>query len=177
MLEALLQFCLRLCPKPLKRLWDKYESVWRYCYYGAWTTVVSMITRFAGMAIFERAGMPVEQSALASGLNTTISQIITITFAFYLNKKYVFHSETKEKRDLIHEILTFYGARGASFFLDLGLNELPVLFGWGKKGVIIMFLLSQIIILAANYLFSKLVVFRKGSEKNQPENQTGKQNP
>ena len=161
MLEKLLLFVLKLLPKPLKELWDKHESLWRYCYYGAWTTVVSMITRFAGLVIFERAGMPVDQSWLASGLNTTISQLIAITFAFYVNKKYVFHSETKEKNDLIHEILTFYGARGASFFMDLGLNELPVLFGWGKKGVIIMFLLSQIIILAANYVFSKVVVFRK----------------
>ena len=82
MLEKLLQFVLKLLPKPLKKIWDKNESLWRYCYYGAWTTVVSMITRFAGMLIFERLGMPVEQSALASGLNTTVSQIITITFAF-----------------------------------------------------------------------------------------------
>ena len=161
MLEKLLLFVVKLLPKPLKKIWDKNESLWRYCYYGAWTTVVSMITRFAGMLIFERMGMPVEQSALASGLNTTVSQIITITFAFYVNKKYVFYSEAKGKSDLMHEILTFYGARGASFFMDLGLNELPVLFGWGKKGAIIMFLLSQIIILAANYLFSKVVVFRK----------------
>ena len=165
MLEALLQFVLKLCPEFLRKIWYKNESLWRYCYYGAWTTVVSMITRFAGLFIFERAGMPIDQSALASGINTTVSQIITITFAFYVNKKYVFHSESKEKSNLIHEILTFYGARGASFFLDLGLNELPVLFGWGKKGVIIMFLLSQIIILAANYLFSKLVVFKKGAEE------------
>ncbi len=169
MLEKLLQFVLKLLPKPLKKIWDKNESLWRYCYYGAWTTVVSMITRFAGMLIFERLGMPVEQSALASGLNTTISQIITITFAFYVNKKYVFYSEAKEKGDLMHEILTFYGARGASFFMDLGLNELPVLFGWSKKGAIIMFLLSQIIILAANYLFSKVVVFRKKDNASEKE--------
>lgn len=163
MLEKLLQLILKKMPKPLKKLWDQYENIWRYCYYGFWTTVVSMVTRFAGMVIFESAGMPIDQSALASGINITVSQLITITFAFYLNKKYVFYSETKNKRDLIHEILTFYGARGASFFMDLGLNELPVLFGWGKKGVIVMFLLSQVIILAANYVFSKVVVFRKGA--------------
>ncbi len=41
MLEALLQFFLKLMPKPVQNLWYKYESVWRYCYYGAWTTVNS----------------------------------------------------------------------------------------------------------------------------------------
>ncbi len=171
MLEALLQLILKKLPKSLKNLWDKYESLWRYCYYGVWTTIVSMITRFAGLVIFERAGMPIDQSALASGLNIIISQLITVTFAFYVNKKYVFHSEVKEKNDLIHEVITFYGARGASFFLDLGLNELPVLLGWGKKGVIIMFFLSQVIILAANYVFSKVVVFKKGTVQSKTQDE------
>ncbi len=171
MLEALLQLVLKILPKPLKKLWDKYENIWRYCYYGLWTTVVSMITRLVGMVIFESAGMPIDKSALASGLNITISQIISVTFAFYVNKKYVFYSDEKEKSKLLREILTFYGARGASFFMDLGLNELPVLLKWGKKGVIIMFFLSQFIILAANYVFSKLVVFKKNTaqEKKQAE--------
>ena len=48
MLEALLQFVLKLLPKPLKKLWDKYENTWRYCYYGAWTTIVSIITKLIG---------------------------------------------------------------------------------------------------------------------------------
>ena len=164
MLEKLLQFVLKLLPKPLKNLWDKYENIWRYCYYGAWTTVLSYITKFAGMWIFERLGMPIETHAVANAANTIISWIICATFAFVMNKKYVFYSESKEKGDLLHEILTFYGARLTTVLIEVGLNELPVIFNWGKTGVIVMILISQFIVLAVNYVFSKLVVFRRKSD-------------
>lgn len=167
MLEALLQFVLKLLPKPLKNIWDKYESVWRYCYYGAWTTVVSILTKLIGNWIFSLAGIAVSDSPVPNGINTTVSWIITVTFAFIVNKKYVFHSETKEKGDLTHEVLTFYGARFVTYFLELGLMELPVLFKWGNTGYIIMTIASQFIILAINYVFSKLVVFKKGAEQAQ----------
>ncbi len=166
MLEALLQFVLKLLPKPLKKLWDKYESVWRYCYYGAWTTVISIITKLLGKWLFGLAGISLSESPVPNGINTTISWIISATFAFIVNKKYVFHSNTTEKSDLTHEILTFYGARFATFFLDLGLMERPVLFPWGDTGYIIMTIASQFIILALNYVFSKLVVFKKGAAQS-----------
>ena len=165
MLEKLLQFVIKLLPKPLRRLWDKYESIWRYCYYGAWTTLLSIITKWIGKYLFGLAGINVADRPLANGIVTTVSWIICVTFAFYVNKKYVFHSETKERGDLIHEILTFYGARLVSFFLEIALMELPVIFKWGDTGYYIMTVVSQFIILAINYVFSKLVVFRKGSEQ------------
>ena len=105
MLEALLQFVLKLLPKPLKNLWDKYESIWRYCYYGAWTTVVSIITKLIGKWCFGLADISLVKNAFANGINTAISWIITVTFAFIVNKKYVFYSETTEKHDLLHEVL------------------------------------------------------------------------
>lgn len=165
MLEKLLQFVLKLLPKPLKKLWDKYESIWRYCYYGAWTTVLSILTKQAGKYLFRLAGISVADQPVPNGINTAVSWIICVTFAFYVNKKYVFHSETKESGDLKHEILTFYGARGVSFFLELALMELPALLHWGDLGYNIMTVASQFIILAINYVFSKLVVFKKGSEQ------------
>ena len=169
MLEALLQFVLKRLPKSLKELWDKYENVWRYCYYGAWTTLLSMLTKWLGKYLFGLAGYSIADQAIPNGINTAVSWIICATFAFYVNKKYVFHSMTTDRGDLKHEILTFYGARGFSFFLELALMELPVLFHWGDIGYYVMIVLSQFIVLAANYLFSKLVVFRKGAGKAQQE--------
>ncbi|MCQ2416228.1 MAG: GtrA family protein [Oscillospiraceae bacterium] len=166
MLEALLQFVLKFLPKPLKKIWDKYESVWRYCYYGAWTTVVSIITKLVGKWIFGLMGLPLSVYPIPNAINTTISWIITVTFAFFVNKKYVFHSEATEKQTVFREVLTFYGARFVTFFLELGLMELPVLFKWGDVGYIIMTIASQFIILAINYVFSKLVVFKKGAEQS-----------
>jgi len=171
MLEALLCFCVRLLPKSLKNIWDKYENVLRYCYYGAWTTLVSFLTKLIGEKCFAIAGISlangVSESLIPNFINTSISWIITVTFAFVVNKKYVFHSETTEKSDLVHEISTFYGARLATYFIELGLMALPAVFKWGNVGYYIMVIASQFIILAINYVFSKLVVFKKGSEAKQ----------
>ena len=167
MLEALLQFIIRLMPKPVKNLWYKYESVWRYCYYGAWTTLLSIVTKLLGKWIFGQFSISLAKNALANGINTTVSWVICVAFAFVVNKKYVFHSKTTERSDLLREIGTFVGARVVTYFLEVGLMELPVIFGWGDTGYVVMTVASQFIILALNYVFSKLVVFRKGSETEQ----------
>ena len=163
MLEKLLLLIIRLMPKPIRNLWYKYESVWRYCYYGAWTTLLSIVTKLAGKWIFGQFGISLADSAVANGINTTLSWIICVAFAFVVNKKYVFHSKTTERSDLLREIGTFVGARVVTYFLEVGLMELPVIFKWGDKGYVIMTVASQFIILALNYVFSKLFVFRKGS--------------
>ncbi|MBR5371635.1 MAG: GtrA family protein [Oscillospiraceae bacterium] len=171
MLEALLQFFLKLLPKQLKDFWDKHESVLRYCYYGAWTSVVSFLTKLIGENCFALAGISlangVQESLIPNIINTSISWIITVTFAFVVNKKYVFRSETTEKNDLRHEISTFYGARLVTFFLELGLMALPALFKWGKVGYYLMAFGAQFFILTINYVFSKVVVFKKSSEAKQ----------
>ena len=158
MLEALLQFALKLCPKPLKKLWDKYENIWRYCYYGAWTTLLSIITKFVGKWLFLLAGMSVDTQKIPNSINTAVSWIICATFAFVVNKKYVFHSETTEKSDVLREASTFFGARGFTFFLEWGIMLLPTIFGWNYN---LMVILSQFIILALNYIFSKFIIFKK----------------
>ena len=161
MLEKLLQFVLKLLPKPLKKLWDKYENIWRYCYYGAWTTVVSYVTKIIGQWLFGLAGFTMKQT-VPNILNTTISWIIAATFAFWVNKKYVFMSETTERAALKHEIYTFFGARLVSFFMEVVLM-------WWTTAVMewnyyLMAFLVQFLIVALNYVFSKLVVFRKTEE-------------
>ena len=169
MLEALLQFVLKLLPKPLKRLWDKYENVWRYCYYGAWTTVLSIVTKLVGRVLFDMAGYSVDHQTIPNALNTTVSWIICATFAFFMNKKYVFHSESKEKKTVLREMLTFFGGRGATYFIELLIMELPAIFGWNY---ILMVILSQFIVLALNYVISKLFVFRKKTDPEQKESES-----
>ena len=169
MLEALLQFVLKLLPKPLKRLWDKYENVWRYCYYGAWTTVLSIVTKLVGRVLFDMAGYSVDHQTIPNALNTTASWIICATFAFFMNKKYVFHSESKEKKTVLREMLTFFGGRGATYFIELLIMELPTIFGWNY---ILMVILSQFIVLALNYVISKLFVFRKKTDLEQKKSKS-----
>jgi len=158
MLEAMLQFVLKLLPKPLRKLWDKYERIWRYCYYGAWTTLLSIATKLIGQWLFSIAGYSVQTQSVPNAVNTTVSWIICATFAFFVNKKYVFYSEYKESKTVLREMLTFFGGRETTYFIEVLIMELPTVFGWNYM---LMVVLSQFIILALNYIISKLLVFRK----------------
>ncbi len=168
MLEKLLLFVVKLLPKPLKNLCDKYEHAMRYCYYGAWTTLISILTKFIGKWLFLLVGLSVATQKIPNSINTAISWIISAIFAFVVNKKYVFYSESTEKSDVLREAATFFGARGFTFFLEWGIMLLPTIFGWNYNAMVI---LSQFIIFALNYIFSRLLVFRK---KNTPADTAGK---
>ena len=158
MLEKLLEFVLKLLPKPLKNLWDKYESIWRYCYYGLWTTVISYAAKLLGKWLFEMAGYSMTQT-VPNILNTTFSFIIAATFAFFVNKKYVFRSKVSGGAELWHEIYTFYAARLVSFGMEVFIMWLTtVVLKWNY---VLMAFLVQFLIVALNYVFSKVVVFRK----------------
>lgn len=166
MLEKLLLFFLKLMPKPIKEFFYKNESVLRYCYYGAWTTVVSVITKIIGKEIILVCGHSMKE-VFFNTLNTTVSWIITVAFAFVVNKKYVFNSETKTKSGLLYEIGTFFGARFATYFLEVLIMDISVaVLGFNYY---VMTVLSQFLILAINYVFSKLVVFRKGKSDTNTE--------
>ncbi len=164
MLEWLLQFVVKLAPKPLKDIFYKKESMWRYCYYGAWTTLISFLAKMLGKFLLELAGYQITDS-IPNLLNTTFSWIIAVTFAFVVNKKYVFMSKTNTTKELLFEIGTFYGARGVTYFLELGIMWLLTVY-WQFNYTLIS-ILSQFIILAINYVFSKLVTFRKGADNKQ----------
>ncbi len=165
MLEALLQFALKLMPEPVKNLFYRYESGLRYCYYGAWTTLLSIITKLVGEWLFSLGGYTMEMN-LPNIINTTVSWMICVTFAFVVNKKYVFMSKTETKDDLLREISAFYGARLVSYFMEVAIMWVTVTrFHWNFA---LMTVLVQVIILVANYVFSKLVVFRK-KEESEPK--------
>lgn len=159
MLEKLLLFFLKLMPKPIQNFFYKNESVLRYCYYGAWTTVVSILTKLIGKEIILLFGHSMKEVAFNT-LNTTVSWILTVAFAFVVNKKYVFNSETKSKSGLLYEILTFFGARLATYFLEVLIMNITT--SVLDFNYVLMTILCQFIILVINYVFSKLVVFKKG---------------
>ena len=123
-----------------------------YLIVGAMTTAVSIIAQYIPAFL----GFPTEA-------NTAISWICAVTFAFFTNKAWVFKDEAKEKADWIRQASSFYGARLVTFFAELGFMSLTVRVL--HRNEYIMKLIAQVFILVVNYLFSKLVVFRKKPEK------------
>ncbi|MBQ8825358.1 MAG: GtrA family protein [Ruminococcus sp.] len=151
-MEKLILWFVKLFPKPIQNFYFKYEKGLLYCFYGGLTTLVSMITKLVPMHFLG-------ESAWAVTLCTAFSWCCAVTFAFFTNKKYVFKSKTRTKKAFWTEFTSFYGARlaslGIEWVLSVGLISYA---GWNKYLVTI---LAQVIILAVNYLFSKLFVFKK----------------
>lgn len=147
-LDRLIRKILSVFPKFIQDFYDRHESVLLYLIVGALTTAVSLVTQY----IPKLMGFPTE-------INTTVSWICAVTFAFFTNKVWVFKNESNTKKDWLSQAAAFYGARLVTYFLELGFMILTVRVL--SQNEYIMKLVAQVFILIINYLFSKLVIFRK----------------
>jgi putative flippase GtrA len=119
-----------------------------YVLMGALTTLVNIIAYWISAEIY----------SLDYRLSTTIAWIAAVLFAYFTNKKYVFESETKTLREFLRELGLFFGFRFLSFFMDLGAMILLV-DHFHIDGTISK-ILANVVVLVANYIFSKLFIFK-----------------
>lgn len=152
-MEKFIKACVSILPKSLQNIYYKYEEKWLYLVFGGLTTVVSIVTKLGLFALVP--GEPKWESTAG----VIFSWICAVTFAFFTNKKYVFKNETKTSKEFWTVFASFYGARVATLAMEwvifficcdiLKINKTVITF------------LSQVLIFIANYVLSKLFVFRK----------------
>ncbi len=89
---------------------------------------------------------------------TVISQVLSILFAYFTNRKWVFESKVRGAKAIAGEMTKFFGCRGVSILLDM----LVMFIGVSVLNVndAVMKLLSNILIIIVNYLFSKVFIFK-----------------
>jgi putative flippase GtrA len=91
--------------------------------------------------------------------STLISWVSAVTFAFFVNKFFVFFSNARTAKVIFREGAQFFAARLVSFFVELGYLVLTVdILGFG---LVINKIIIQIVILILNFLFSKFIIFKK----------------
>lgn len=155
-MEALIKWFVSLLPKKLQDIYYKYEEKWLYLVFGALTTLVSIVTK---LIIFHAVpGNPKWENTCG----VVVSWICAVTFAFFTNKKYVFKNETKTWPEFFRVMASFFGARLATLVMEwlifficcdiCDMNQTVITFA------------SQVFIFIANYLLSKLFVFRKNTD-------------
>ncbi|MBR7085793.1 MAG: GtrA family protein [Oscillospiraceae bacterium] len=176
MFEKILQFFVRLLPEPLKKLYDKFEELIVYIYYGVLTTIVNTIVQFGvEFGLLERVSW---SPRIENFLSTSIAWTAAVIFAFYVNKKYVFKSKTESTKQLIWELWTFLSARLLSGVMQVGIMQLGVpLYMKGEEKIFwiyfLFFFIQQVVVTLANYFLSKFIIFRK---KKSPEPQKESEN-
>jgi len=135
--------------KMLNKLYKKYEEIIKYLIFGVLTTAVSIVSYLIFTRIFN----------LNYLISNTLSWILAVTFAFITNKIYVFKKIDKNKNVVIKEIISFFAFRIASLIIELIL--MFILVDVIKLNDMIVKIITQIIIIILNYIFSKVFVFKK----------------
>lgn len=140
--------------KLLKKIWKlykKYEEIINYLIVGGLTTVVSLGTYYFCVYTFLDP-----ENAFQLQLANIISWICCVTFAYFANRIFVFKSKRKDK---LKEAVSFYSSRIATLLMDMGIMFVFVtLLHLNDK---IMKLVVQVVVTVANYVLSKLFVFKK----------------
>lgn len=132
----------------MKNMLEKYKSILMYLFFGICTTVINIVTYWIFYIYLDFPNI----------LSTIFSWIISVLFAYITNKLWVFESRSFDKKVLVREITTFFGARFISGILDLAVMFLFVdvfLF----PAMIIKFI-SNIFVVIFNYMASKVVIFK-----------------
>ena len=98
-----------------------------------------------------------------AGINNTISNIIAwilaVAFAYITNKLWVFDSKSWKMSVLRREVTAFVSCRLATGIMDLVIMYICVdILGWHAM---LMKLASNVLVIILNYIFSKLIIFKK----------------
>lgn len=119
-----------------------------YVICGVLTTIVSMGVYWLG---YDFLNMDVL-------IANILSWIISVSFAYVVNKIFVFQSKTRQFNEILKEVIAFFGGRVGTLLVEtlilfifvtlIGLHEMLVK------------LAAQFIVLVLNYVISKLFIFK-----------------
>ena len=133
----------------LIKMMKKYKSFIAYGVFGVFTTVVNIVAYNICYYNLE----------LSNTLSNIIAWVLAVTFAYLTNKVWVFDSKSWKWEVLRREVTTFISCRLATGIMDIIIMFVCVdLMGWHAM---LMKLLSNILVIILNYIFSKLIIFRK----------------
>ena len=139
----------------LKELYIRYNELITYVIAGAVTSFVSLFTYYVLTVTFLNPKDPFELQ-----IANVIAWIFAVTFAYFANRFFVFKSK---EENIAKEMFKFYLARLGSLGLDmLCMHILATRIGLNDR---VSKILDQFIILIANYLISKFIVFRKKNKE------------
>ncbi|MDD2391704.1 MAG: GtrA family protein [Bacilli bacterium] len=138
--------------KKIKDLYKKYREIINYIIVGGLTTLVSIGSYFIFSRVFD-----IENNYYFI-LANVLSWICAVTFAYIANKFFVFRSKTN-KKETTKEAIKFIISRITTFFIDLLI--MYILVKLIKMNNDISKIIVQFIIVVLNYIFSKLIVFKK----------------
>ena len=140
----------------MKKLWNfcwdmyrKYEEGINYLIFGFLAFVLNYILYFLFAGVLDIHHL----------VSTVLSWALTVVFAYWTNRTFVFKSKNMDAKSVWEEFASFIGARVATEILELGLMFLMVDCA-GLNEYISKFV-CQVLVIVANYFLSKLWIFKE----------------
>ena len=137
----------------IKELWIKYEEIIVYLIVGGMTTVFSWFWMFfVNIVIF---GNPLYPTNFQNFILSTVNWTAGVIFAYPTNRKFVFKSKDPH---IFREAGKFVASRIFTLILDIVVRQV---LGWIGVNVFVATIISAILVIIGNYVFSKMLVFKK----------------
>ncbi|MBR6525790.1 MAG: GtrA family protein [Clostridia bacterium] len=142
----------------------KIQEMISYVFFGALTTLVNwcvyvFLTYALGMQQHLRGSA---MYILIGNAATLCAWVLSVLFAFFTNKRYVFHSSASRQSGAWKEFLLFISARIMSYLIFDMLLYTALLYVMNDK---MDKLLMNVLVILFNYAASKWVIFRKQDKK------------
>ena len=131
----------------MRKLFERYKSILLYVFFGGLTTLVNIVAYY----LLSRTGM-------STVLATSIAWVLSVAFAYVTNRRWVFESKAVTLREVAKEACSFAVCRLLSGLMDVAIMYVCVdLLHWNDM---IIKIISNVLVIIANYVASKLLVFR-----------------
>lgn len=151
---GIMAFIFVLLKDKVMNMIKKYKEIIMYLVFGVLTTVVSLATYYICTTTFLNPDKPVELQ-----MANIISWIFSVSFAYITNKIFVF----KSHGNVVREILKFFSSRGGTLVCEMILMYLLVTAM--RLPDLPVKIVVQFIVIVANYVLSKLIVFKGDDNK------------
>lgn len=132
-------------------LFKKYQNIIAYLFFGGLTTLINMVVFY----IFDT------QLGWNYQLANFIAWLLSVLFAFFTNKVWVFGSSYTTIKAFFKELWSFFFFRGLSYFMDAGIMFIGISLLHANSNL--TKLIDQVVIVLLNYIFSKFFIFNKKS--------------
>ena len=133
----------------ISKIYIKYREVILYLVFGVLTTVVSISSYYICSEILNIHYL----------VSNIISWVLSVIFAYFTNRVWVFESKSKNTSDILKEMFTFVNCRLLSGVIDMA--TMFVLVGAIHINDMYAKVFTQFIVVILNYVLSKLIVFKK----------------
>lgn len=91
-------------------------------------------------------------------LNTSLAWLTSVLFAYFTNKIWVFKTTNYRFYYIARELSIFISSRFITGLLDIAIMKICV--DWAGFNDLIIKVISSILVIIINYLFSKIIIFR-----------------